>query len=270
MPAKPSERFARVFGWYVWRLLARDFASVRAVPGALDALREAQSSPGPAIVVMTHASWWDPLVGFHLHRVTMPVGPGAALRAGLAPMDTVQLRRFNFFRRVGVFGIDPEAGGSAEAMLEYVTGEFARAPRTTLWITAQGRFTDPREPIRLRPGAAAIAARVPGVRVVVLAIEYAFWQERKPEVFVTARGVAAPPSVSTASWLRAMNDGLKEAASDLAGRVRARDPAGFERLLLGRRGAAAGGRINPVFDFWQRLRGRGGSIAAHRPGGRSQ
>jgi hypothetical protein len=263
----PSERFARVFAWYVRRLLARDFASLRALPGSMDSLSAAQASPGPAIVVITHASWWDPLVGFHLHRLTMPTADGLAPRAGLAPMDAAQLRRFNFFRRLGVFGLDALAPGSSDAMVNYVTGAMARTPRTTLWITAQGRFADPRVPIRLRPGAAAVAARMPGAQVVSLAIEYAFWQERRPEIFVAARAVPAPAGThpTTAGWLRAMNASLGTTAADLAARVIARDPAGFVPIRLGRANTSANsGRINPIFDLWQRLRGTSGAIEQNR------
>ena len=67
-------------------------------------------------------------------------------------------------------------------MKRHVLERLERSPGTLLGLTPQGRFTDPREPIRLRPGAAAIAAsceRSP--RVVVVSIEYVFWQDARPE-----------------------------------------------------------------------------------------
>ena len=51
-----------------------------------------------------------------------------------------------------------------------------------LWITAEGSFTDARtRPVRLRPGLAHLARRVPGATIVPLALEYPFWDERTPE-----------------------------------------------------------------------------------------
>lgn len=264
VPARPAEGFARVFAWYVRRLLAKDFEAVRALPGSLGVLGSLAAGEGPAIVVMSHASWWDPLVGFHLHRLT--AAAGGQPRAGLAPMDAAQLARFGFFRKVGVFGIDPEHPRSAGAMVEYARERFAERPRTTLWITAQGRFTDPREAVALRPGAAMVASRTPGVRVACLAAEYAFWQERKPGVFLACEEVGAPAGDGTRSsgaWQRAMTAGLARAAGRLAAGVIARDPGAFEVVGAG----GGGGRVNPAFDAWQRLRGRGGAIEARREGG---
>ena len=36
-------------------------------------------------------------------------------------------------------------------------------------------------PVRLRPGLAHLARRVPGATIVPLALEYPFWDERTPE-----------------------------------------------------------------------------------------
>lgn len=260
VPARPAEGFARVFAWYVRRLLAKDFEALRAIPGSLGVLESLARADGPAVVVMSHASWWDPLVGFHLHRLTG--APGTKPRAGLAPMDAAQLARFGFFRKLGVFGVDPDDRRSAGAMVAYARERFAACPRTTLWITAQGRFTDPREAVTLRPGAAMVAARTPGVRVACLAVEYAFWQERKPGVFLACEEVGAPAGEgarSSGAWQRAMTAGLSGAAERLARAVIGRDPGAFEHV-----GTARFGRVNPAFDLWQRLRGRGGSIEAGR------
>jgi len=262
VPARPAEGFARVFAWYVRRLLTKDFEALRAIPGSLGVLESLARGESPAIVVMSHASWWDPLVGFHLHRLT--ASEGREPRAGLAPMDAKQLARFGFFRKLGVFGVDPDDRRSAGAMVEYARERFAERPRTTLWITAQGRFTDPREAVTLRPGAAMVAARTPGVRVACLAVEYAFWQERKPGVFLACEEVGAPVgdgARSSGAWQRAMTAGLARVAGRLASAVIERDPVAFEHV-----GTARGGRVNPAFDLWQRLRGRGGAIEAGRGG----
>ena len=117
--------------------------------------------------------------------------------------------------------------------------------------------------MRLRPGAAAVAARAGAAGAPVaagaIAVEYAFWADRKPEVFVRARRVE-PGGPSTADWQRALTGAMRENASALASLVIARDPAPFDDLL------GSGGRIHPVYDALLRLTGRSGSIDASRRG----
>lgn len=253
--ATPREGFARVFTWYARRLLRSRFHRVRMTPEGRGLLRGLDGESGPLIICCTHASWWDPLVGLVLQRELLPS------RAAFSPMDADQLRRFAFFRKVGLFGIDPDDPASLAAMTSYATELVAAHPRVTLALTPQGRFADPREPVRIRPGAAALAARLERTRVVCVAIEYAFWQDQKPEVFVHAVE-AGSAACSTASWQRAIATGMQAAADELARRVMAREPAGFEIVL----GAAAGRATatHPVHALWLALRGRSGEIESRR------
>lgn len=265
-PAKPSEPFARVFAWYVRRLLGKRFNALRAARGTLGVLRAAQQRGGPCLVLMNHASWWDPLVGFHLHRLTAPADARGRLRAGLAPMEAAQLERFAFFRRLGVFGVDPDDAASLRSMGNYLEQAFAVEPRTTLWITPQGEFADVREEVRLRPGAAAIAARLNDVAVVCLAVEYGFWVDQRPEAFLRLEACPSPGAgASTSAWLRAMTQSMRRNGEELARLVIARDPAAFEPVL-GAAPQGEPGRINPAYDLWLRLRGKGGAIQPVRRG----
>ncbi|MBX3402000.1 MAG: lysophospholipid acyltransferase family protein [Phycisphaeraceae bacterium] len=255
--ATPRRGFARVFAWYARRLLRSRFHRVRLTPEGRGLLRGLDGEAAPLIICCTHASWWDPLVGLVLQRELLPS------RAAFSPMDADQLRRFAFFRKVGLFGIDPDDPASLAAMTSHVSELVAAHPRLTLALTPQGRFADPREPVRIRPGAAALAARLEIPRVVCVAIEYAFWQDQKPEVFVHAVESWAE-AASTTGWQRAIATGMQEAADELAQRVISREPAGFEIML----GAASGRATatNPVHALWLTLRGRSGEIEARRAG----
>ncbi|MCW5765972.1 MAG: lysophospholipid acyltransferase family protein [Phycisphaeraceae bacterium] len=249
-PAAPSDRVIGAFGWWLRRMFRRSFAGVWAACGTATELRAADKHQGPAIVLMNHASWWDPLVGLMLARELTP------RRRLLAPMELDQLKKFGFFRRLGVFGLDPDRSDALDAMVSYVRSRFEVDPRTAFWITPQGQFTDPRTPIRLRPGAASLAARSStDVRVVCVAVEYAFWTDQKPEVFLRFAAVPAPESPTTAGWTRAMTHAMQANADALATLVTARDHAAFEPVLAARRGG-----VNPLYDAWLRLRGRSGRI----------
>jgi hypothetical protein len=244
---------AAVFAWYAERLLRRSFHAVRALPGSHDALAAVGAAPGPGLLVMTHASWWDPIVGAFLWRRAFRGRPV------LAPMDRRELERFRFMRKLGLFGIDPDDPGSMAAMLGYVGHEVRSDPQTVLMLTPQGRFTDPRDPLVVRPGAAALAARLGVGSAVAVAVEYAFGRERKPEVFLAARLIDVAPPGRVASWQRSIVEAMQGTSQQLAGAVRRRDESRFEEWLGG------ASSVHPVYDWWLRLRGkRSGIEVDHR------
>ncbi len=253
LPAKHDRRFAGVFAWYTRRLLSQRFHAVRLCASSQAAARSLDADDRPVVLLLNHSSWWDPLIGFAVGTHLL------ASRVGIAPMDRDQLTRFAFFRRIGLFGIDPDDPKSLPAMVEYASSFVATSRRPTVALTPQGRFTDVREPIVLRPGAAALCAALGDVVPAVLSIEYAFWQDQRPEAFLRL-GVVDPPSVrSTTSWHRVLTASMRESALKLSELVIARDPGAFVPLIQ-RRGA----RSNPVYDLILRLRGRSGEIAARR------
>lgn len=256
IPAAPSERFARVFTWYTRRLLRRRFHKVCATPETVSLLGEIDQYEGPAVLCCTHSSWWDPLVALLFQREHL------GSRTHYSPIDADQLRRFSFFRKLGLFGIEPDDPASLGEMTRYLSMLAGTERRFTLGITPQGRFADPREPIRIRPGAAAIAAGLPNVRMVAAAVEYAFWQDSRPSIFVHANEVHSRDAQSTTAWHRAAQQGLQAAANQLAALVIARDDEPFDVVLGPRAGRASD--VNPVHGLWLRLRGREGEIAARR------
>lgn len=266
VPARTSVRFRRYFARYALRLLKRRFHATRILLGDGEKLASLNGLDEPVIALQSHASWWDPLIALVIWNRYL------GSRDLLMPMDVEQLARFGFFRRLGVFGIDPDDPASLEAMRGYVLDRFedVRA-RPTLGLTPQGRFTDPREAIRLRPGAAAIAAASPRPpRVVTVAIEYPFWQDQRPEVLIAVSTCEAPDSgtssrPSTADWHRSMTAAMTDAAQRLRAAAIDRSPAAFEPVDRRLGGEA---RINPMMDAWLRLRGRSGGIEARRDEGK--
>jgi len=249
-----------VFTWYAREKLVRKrFNRVQVAAGTRDALARLDRTDLPAVVLLSHSSWWDPLVALLLAAELAPS------RSIAAPMDRRELERFGFFRKVGVFGVDPDDPSALEPMVAYVMQRFEREKRGTLWITPQGRFADARAPVRCRPGAAAVAARAVetfgGVEVVSAAIEYGFWEDQKPEIFLRFAPVSTE-GVGTASWHRAITRGMQANAAALAELVIARDAAAFEPLL-----AAKPPRVHPLYDWYLRLTGRQRALGAERQKG---
>ncbi|MGA0173608.1 MAG: lysophospholipid acyltransferase family protein [Phycisphaerales bacterium] len=254
LPAKPNHRVGRGIRWYARRLVRKRFHAVRIDPALPAILSSLESADRPAIVLMTHSSWWDPIVGILLWDRFYPERPIAG------PMHRRELERFGFFRSIGVFGIEPDDPASLAAMREYVLPRMRRdggRSGEVLMLTPQGSLADARAPIAIRPGAASIAAAFESIDVVALAIEYGFWVDQRPEIFLRAERcepMARDRRASTADWHRAMQDSMRRSAASLADAVISRDPDRFEVL------AGAGTSVHPVYDAWLRLIGRSGSI----------
>lgn len=268
LPARYSRWFLHGFGRFVRGMFRRKFFAVRWTPESPRAFEGLAETHRPVIVALNHSAWWDPLVGVLLHTRMMPT------REPIVPMDARELAKFGFFRRLGLFGIEPERDDAAQAMSDYVLGRFARYEKGALpqpqgrnadhagafWITPQGSFADVREEIRLRPGAAMVAARLKEPIVIALAIEYAFWLDQKPEAFFRCVRVTPPAAESSTAptvgaWHRALTRAMQDNQAKLAEAVISRDPARFSVL----EGAGAA-RINPVMDLWLRLRGQRASL----------
>lgn len=250
-PAAPSKNVGRFFHWLMPRMFQRSFNAVRMARGTESVLTSLDSYAGPVIVVMNHQSWWDPVVAMFInHRLT-------PTRQLLGPMELSQLRKFAILRKLGVFGIEPDHPQSQPAMIEYLAKEFALNPKLSFWVTPQGQFADARDAIRIRPGVASVAARHSQVRVVSLAVEMAFWLDKRPEVLCRACEVSAPEVVSTTGWTRAIGSAMQSNADALAELVRARDESAFTIIT-----ASKSGTVNPLYDLWLRLRGVSGRVVA--------
>jgi 1-acyl-sn-glycerol-3-phosphate acyltransferase len=196
----------------------------------------------PLLVVLNHPSWWDPLTCLVLSRLL----PGRDLHA---PMEARALERYRFLARVGAFPVETGTLRGARSFIETGVRILSR-PRTSIWITAQGRFTDARErPARILSGAARLVRRVPGAAVLPLALEYGFWTERTPEALARfgepLEGDALRGSPRRIS--RAIEAALERTQDLLAAEARRRDPEAFRILLRGSSG------IGGPYDWWRRL-----------------
>ena len=255
VPGDFREWFRGFFAWRLRKGFPKSFHAVRLANGSRAVLDRAAAHDGPLVVASNHQSWWDPLVGFLVHDAWFRA------RRPLSPMDATQLAKFGFFRKLGVFGVDPDDASGLRPFVRYVESQFREHPRSALMLTPQGRFVDPRDAVKVRPGVAMVMARVPTAHAVAVAIEYAFWNDRRPEVFLLASRVEPPADpADSRAWEEAFDRAMNANAADLAALVRARDAAAFECIAGG-----GGTRTHPVYDRWLRITGRDPSIeTAHR------
>jgi 1-acyl-sn-glycerol-3-phosphate acyltransferase len=232
-----------VFAAYSRRYVRRNFHSLRILKSGLPP----NDSARPLVIYLNHASWWDPLVCLLLSREFF------AERTSFAPIESAMLERYEFFKHLGFFGIEPRTPGGARTFLR-TTHALLASSQHAMWITPQGRFMDVRErPLRFEDGLGALAAREPDAAFMPLAIEYAFWTESRSEILVSFGEAIVPgaePARSAAEWTRIFTDSLESTQDELAARSCRREPADWR--MLNRGGAGIGG----IYGAWQRLRAR--------------
>lgn len=230
------------FGWYLRWYFWRRFHAVR-----VSRAGAARPDDGvPLIIYSNHPSWWDPALYILLATVVFPGRPG------FGPMDVEALGRYGVLERMGIFGIALDTKRGAARFLDTSLRVLA-SPRAMLWVTAEGEFTDPRRrPVRLRPGIAHLARRVPGAALMPMAIEYTFWNESRPEVLVRfGEPIPTGRDRSVADWTTHLEAELTRCMDALEADSTARNPALFTPLLRG--GAGVGG----IYDAWRRVRAWG-------------
>jgi 1-acyl-sn-glycerol-3-phosphate acyltransferase len=244
-----SARLFWLFGWYLRFLFWRKFDAVRVSHAGEPPPAIVAGLSGPVIVYSNHPSWWDPTLYMLLAAIAF------RRHASFGPMQSAALGKYAFFRKLGVFPIDPTIRAGAAEFLN-VANRVLSAPRGMLWVTAEGAFVDPRvRPVRLRPGIAHLARRIPNAVMLPLAIEYGFWNESHPGVFLRF-GTPIPTGrhLDVAAWHARLEQELATTMDALAQETIARDPAAFRSLLRG--GAGLGG----IYDWYRRakwlLRGR--------------
>ncbi len=242
-----------LFRFYLHTLLWRRFSSVRLSRTGVPARHEGR----PLVIFTNHPSWWDPAM---IALVSPKLFPG---RIGFGPMDSTELERYGLFRRMGVFGVEPTPRG-AGVFLRTCRSLLAD-PRTILWVTAEGRFTDPRlRPIAIRPGIAHLARRLPEPVFLPAALEYSFWNESHPEALIRfGTPVSLPPGATIDAWKAALESALERTCDALAAESAQRDAALFTPLLRGTAG------VGGAYDLWRRLRAASAGRrfeARHEPG----
>lgn len=228
----------RGFRRYVRRFVKSSFNSVR-VSGSEHALG---LPPGSVVVYVNHPGWWDPMAAVLFTDLLL------AGRRFAAPMDAAALARYPVLEKLGFFPVERDSAAGAREFLRHSRRALADG-RTALWITPAGRFHDVRESVSFQPGLSHLVDRDFGGSVLPVALEYVFWNERRPELLakfgplIECRQLPEERPARTAFFeLR-----LAEQQAALAGLALERSGTGFEELLAGK------GGIGGAYDAWRRL-----------------
>ena len=246
LPGTYDPRVARVFRVIARRLICKHFHAVRLMPDSLRVLDSAADHDGPVVCCLTHAGWWDPMLGLLLHIERLKG------RDGIAPIDKAVLEHVRIFRKLGLFGIDPDDPAAKDAVVDFMVDRLQSMDRPSLWITPQGRFQDPRDTLRIRPGVSAVLSRLTNPRALTLAIEYPFWDDKKPEMLVHITEIEPPArSSSTIAWHRSVSHSMRQTSGELACAAVSRNPHSFDTYM----GGESGGTFF-MYDWFLKLTGR--------------
>jgi 1-acyl-sn-glycerol-3-phosphate acyltransferase len=236
--AARSPRLIGVFSWWMRRYLPRHFHALR-----LSRAGRPRVTGDPLLIVLNHPSWWDPLVCLILSQLFTNY-------IHFAPIDAAALNRYGFFRRLGFYPVELGSPRGAITFLRTTTQLLSR-PGVAVWLTAQGRFVDPRiRPPGLRGGVGHLVHRLANASVLPLAIEYPFWDERLPEVLTRFGDPMPVGGGNPTEWTERIEAALAATQDALAAEAQARDREAFDVLLRGRSG------VGGVYDWWRRLRAR--------------
>ncbi len=278
VPHAPTHWLLRFFKRDAHGYLRRNFHALRLARQSIPV----DMTAGPLIVVLNHASWWDPLVCLVLTSPTSTLRLPAVIpviypaadrraqpcvlwdplvclvlselfpdRAHFAPIDAAALGKYRFFEKLGFYGVEQGTRQGALAFLNTSEALLAQ-PQSALWITAQGRFADPRQrPPRLRQGIGHLVRRLDGGVILPLALEYPFWEERYPEAlacFGAPIAIGAGSRHNVEDWMGTIEAALTETQDTLARLAQARDGSAFATVIGGRAG------VGGVYDLWRRLK----------------
>lgn len=239
LPARKTPLLDSLYARYGRRLLRRAFARVWVGGAAWPA------GDGPTIAFLNHGAWWDPVLALFLARDAF------ALDA-YGVMEGAQLRKYPFFRAVGVFGVldDGRPLDDARALAAYVTRTLRGAPRRSVWIFPQGALLPAHTPLAFRSGLTRLARAVPEATVVPIAVRYEFRAEQRPECFVRVGVAASASDGSTPAHTRHLERRLRDELHQLDTDILHPTPPGYRVVLAGR------GSVSAAYVALASLRGR--------------
>ncbi len=162
------------FCWYARRMIRKNFHVFAIDLSTFDYGSIANNVP--LVIFSNHPGWWDPIVGMLLCRDYFKD------RVFYAPIDAEALNKYRVFRKLGYFGIQANVRKGASDFMDQAS-YVLQSGSGSLWITPEGRFTDVRDYRQpLMPGLAHLAAKIPNIHCIPLAIEYVFNEQRHPHL----------------------------------------------------------------------------------------
>lgn len=175
IPAKKNKLIGSIFAVYHNRLLKKHFYEIHAC--GLENLDLIDNSK-PVIMFANHSNWWDGFIAYYLTNRVMK-------KDDYLMMDIEQMKKYSFFKYIGVFSVDRNVPTEAVRSINYAA-EFISNTNKYLWIFPQGEMTpQDRRPLKFFNGITKIAEKTGTVNLVPVCFRYEFLMEQRPEVFIS-------------------------------------------------------------------------------------
>ncbi|MDH7515603.1 MAG: lysophospholipid acyltransferase family protein [Bacteroidota bacterium] len=236
--AKKTPLFETVFDVYTRRLLRRHFHAVH-VRGEENILPDCTRLP--VILYGNHNCWWDAILPYYLSRDVLRLD-------AYAMMDERQLRRYRFFRRIGVFSVNRDSPRQALEAVRYAASLLAKGGKA-LWMYPQGEMTPYTTSLApFESGIVRIAQLAGGAMAHPFAVRYEFRREQRPEAFVSfGPGLAIGESDDVKAVLARLRCALQNLMQDQAEALAADETKDYHVALHGRNS------VNSRFDAFARI-----------------
>lgn len=178
--AQHSRVWKKILGWYFFRRLKKAFfrGYIRGESNVHLAIEEHKKMGIPIVFYCTHFSWWDAIITIVLSLKTF------SLHA-IGMMEERQLKRYGFFRKIGMFSVQGDNPLSSLRSLQYASDEL-RENAQALWMFPQGTLSNQeRMPLDLQPGLSILLKKSKKLLLVPVAMQYYFLREEQPECFIS-------------------------------------------------------------------------------------
>lgn len=183
----------------------------------------------PTILYANHSNWWDGFIAYQLTNKMWKVDD-------YLMMDVEQMRKYKFFKYVGVFSVNRNDSREALDSINYAA-DLLKNTNRFLWIFPQGvmEVQDAR-PFVFYSGITKIAEKLGVINLVPVAFRYEFVMEQRPEVFVN---IGEPDIIknnidNTKEYTQYLQQKLTKTADDLKEIVLKKDFDGFKTVFKGK------------------------------------
>lgn len=181
---KNNPIYCRLLKWYTKRLFSMHFKQI-VLRGKLGFDADWQNPSGPPIIFYgNHQTWWD---GFFYVHLLWHYGFDFAIM-----MEEKHLRKFSFFQKTGVFGVDLTSrvgrGRGVLYAIDWLRGQ-GQQRRRALVMYPHGRLVPEHEPWPdFQPGLGRIMQRVGDVLAVPILTKIHFTNHPLPNVDLLVGG----------------------------------------------------------------------------------
>ena len=215
--------WGRYFEWSVRRAFHTVYVSGAA---HLEPWRT-RSISEPLIIAATHASWWDAALAIVLSERWTGI-------ESYGIMEHKQLVRYQFFRGIGMMSVVRENPRSALRTIQHAADTLQGTSRV-LWMFPQGTLIhQDQRPIVCEPGVGILAAKLPAVWIVPVAMRYELLREQRPYSWIDVGTPYRVEGGSPREVTSAVQEQMTLRANAVKEAAMAEQDEGFEALVRGR------------------------------------